>query len=530
MVLRQSTTEDARAARSAAGTAQWRPPLVLAGREIDDVVTRRVVSTVLARSDEPRGRRLDEVVHETIYTEQKRLATCAPDPRTGADREWVSWLRKELPRASGERLCELVYVIVERYLQEISGHFDRRVYTFATGVGTLAVGDHVVIEGEADTLCALAKVGTVILAPTHVSNLDSLVLGYAIYHLGLPPFAYGAGLNLFSNAFIGFFLRNLGAYTVDRTKTDPLYRATLKEYATVLLENGQHNLFFPGGTRSHSGAVEKQLKKGLLGTAAAAFRDALEASSPNPRIFVVPCTLNYPLVLEASSLVEGYLKTEGGPHYVDVRDEFDRPQSWIDFMRGLLEGDLQIRLRFGRPLDLVGNEVDADGTSRDPRGRVVDPAQYFVAEGSLAADAARDAAYTRNLEERVLGEYRRETVALATNVLAYVLFERLRRRFPQPDLFRFLRGLGAEVGMPVAEILTDVARVQDELARLETAGAIRVSNDLRGADPETTVREALATFGIYHSAPVIARRNGELYVGDPNLLFYYRNRLEGYGL
>ncbi len=530
MVLRQTTTGDARAARFGATAARKRPPQVLAGAEIVNVVARRVVGTVLARSEEPRGHRLDEVVHETIYTEQKRLASCAPDPRTGADREWVSWLRKELPRASGERLSELVYAIVERYLQEISGHFDRRVYRFATGVGALTVGDHVVIEGETEALRSLAKVGTVIIAPTHVSNLDSLVLGYAIYRLGLPPFAYGAGLNLFSNAFIGFFLRNLGAYTVDRTKSDPLYRATLKEYATVLLEKGQHNLFFPGGTRSHSGAVERHLKKGLLGTAAAAFRDTLEAGSPNPRIFVVPCTLNYPLVLEASSLVEGFLKTEGGPHYVDVRDEFDRPQPLIDFARGLLESDLQIRLRFGHALDLVGNEVDPDGTSRDPRGRAVDPARYFVADGHLAADATRDAAYTRNLEEQLVASYRRETVTLATNVLAYVLFERLRLNFPQPDLFRFLRGLGPEVGVSVSEILSDIARVQAALIELETAGAIRVSSDLRRADPERALEQALTTFGTYHAAPVVTRSNGELHVGDPNLLFYYRNRLEGYGL
>ena len=43
--------------------------------------------------------------------------------------------------------------------------------------------------------------------------MDSLVLGYAIYRLGLPPVIYGAGLN-FSNLLVGF-MHNLGAYTVD---------------------------------------------------------------------------------------------------------------------------------------------------------------------------------------------------------------------------------------------------------------------------------------------------------------------------
>ena len=40
----------------------------------------------------------------------------------------------------------------------------------------------------------------------------------ALFRLGLPPYTYGAGLNLFSNKMIGFFMHNLGAYKVDRRK------------------------------------------------------------------------------------------------------------------------------------------------------------------------------------------------------------------------------------------------------------------------------------------------------------------------
>jgi hypothetical protein len=52
------------------------------------------------------------------------------------------------------------------------------------------------LQGELRALRALATRGTIILAPTHVSNVDSLVMGLVIHRLGLPPFAYGAGLNL----------------------------------------------------------------------------------------------------------------------------------------------------------------------------------------------------------------------------------------------------------------------------------------------------------------------------------------------
>src|SRR5262249_50093218 len=220
---------------------------------------------------------LEEVAYETLYTERSRLAEAGPDLPPGLDRTFISWLRAELARGDEERSRDLVRAIVEYYVREIAGHFDRRVYGVAVqvvpravsallhgaplrGGGLFDIDDRVLIEGEVAALQALARVGTVILAPTHVSNLDSLVMGWIIHRLGMPPFAYGAGLNLFSRAVIGFFMRHLGAYTIDRRKTDPLYRATLKEYATVLLARGQHNLLFPGGTRSRSGAVERTLK------------------------------------------------------------------------------------------------------------------------------------------------------------------------------------------------------------------------------------------------------------------------------
>ena len=45
-----------------------------------------------------------------------------------------------------------------------------------------------------------------------------------------------------------------------------LYKEVLKTFSQVILERGMHSIFFPGGTRSRSGAVERKLKLGLAGT------------------------------------------------------------------------------------------------------------------------------------------------------------------------------------------------------------------------------------------------------------------------
>jgi glycerol-3-phosphate O-acyltransferase len=524
---------------------------VLDGDDIADTVARRVVSRALSTAGAPNHPRLDELAHETVYAERTRLAAADGDPRTAADREFVTWLRHELAHSDDNRQRELIAHVVGRYVAEISGHFDRRVYGVATRVVpfTLSallrgfghgeglpdprlfdVDERVVIEGELSTLRALTKIGTVVLAPTHVSNLDSLVLGSAIYRQGLPPFAYGAGLNLFSGGAMGFFMRNLGAYTVDRKKADPLYRDTLKEYVTVLLERGQHNLFFPGGTRSRSGALETHLKLGLLGTTATAFKNALIAHSARPQIFVVPCTITYPLVLEAETLVEDYLREEGGAQYIDARDEFDRPRRWLDFLAGLMKLDHRVYVTIGRPVDVVGNEVDEQGISHDPRGRPLDASRYFLVNGKVETDDARDAAYTRLLASRLLSAYKRDNLALPTSVTAFVVLALLRKERREPDLFRFLRGISPDASLSVASVTAELGRAMDQLRRLTADSSIRSSETLARASPDATLSESLKTFATYHATKVIERRGDRIVVGDVNLLFYYGNRLSGYTL
>jgi glycerol-3-phosphate O-acyltransferase len=329
---------------------------------------------------------------------------------------------------------------------------------------------------------------------------------------------------------MGFFMRNLGAYTVDRTKTDPLYRDTLKEYVTVLLEHGQHNLFFPGGTRSRSGALESHLKLGLLGTTATAFRNALVARSAQPRIFVVPCTITYPLVLEAATLVEDYLRAEGGAHYIDARDESDHPRRWFDFLAGLTKLDHRVYVTIGRPLDVIGNEVDERGTSHDPHGKPLDPSRYFLVNGKVEADDARDKAYTRLLASSLVSAYRRDNLALPTSATAFVVLALLRKERREPDLFRFLRGVSPDASVSVDSVIRELGRLMGEIRKLTADSSIRSSETLGGSPPDAVLAESLRTFATYHPTKVIERRADRLVVGDVNLLFYYGNRLSGYAL
>ena len=512
----------------------------------------RVFDSVVERARERSGPPVVEVVNESLYHERERLRRHGGTPRDAADRAFVTRLRRALPRANESEARRLLRELLDRYVSEILGHFDPRVYAVATRVLPTALGallnglsprrlagglrelptldKQLVIEGEVDRFRRFAERGTCVLAPTHSSNLDSVILGYVIYKLGLPPFVYGAGLNLFSNPMMGFFMGHLGAYTVDRLKTDPLYKATLKEYATVTLEQGRHSLFFPGGTRSRAGTMERRLKLGLLGCSLVAYRNNLIRRRKDPKLFVFPCTITYPLVLEGATLIEDHLRREGRARYIIVDDEFSRWRRWVDFVRGLFSLDLRIHVRIGEPLDPFGNDVDEDGASLDPKGRSIEPELYLKSNGEITVDPARDAEYTRSLADRLLDRYSCNNVILPTNVLAEAVLSMLRRQSHQPDLYRFLREVEPESTLGLPEVEEEVERLVTELRRLSDRGAIQLGPVVASGDARRIVRQALRSYGVYHNPVPIERRGVRLHICDATTTLYYRNRLDGYPL
>lgn len=527
---------------------------MLSADEVAKVVS-EVTGRIIERASAPgtSERALAERINETLWWEHDRLSKPdANDDDALADREFYAQIRRALPKVSAGERARLLEKIVHRYANEIAGNFNPTVYSLATRVGppmlsALLTGlsprrllqrealprldQHVLLDGNYARLARLAERGTLVVTPTHSSNLDSLVLGFAIHELGLPPLTYGAGLNLFRNPIIGKFMHNLGAYTVDRRKRDPLYKQTLKEYCSVSIEFGQDNLFFPGGTRSRSGSIERKLKKGLLGCSLAAYRNNLVRHRERPSVFIVPCAISYPLVLEASTLIEDWLAEAGKSRYIIVDDEFSRWERWLDFLRGMFALDLKIHIRFGQPVDPFGNSVDDDGVSLDPRGRPIDPSGYLKVGGEVVDDPARDAEYTRALEQRILREFARENVIHPTHVLAFACFELLRRNQPPDrDLYRFLGSLGPEQSLAMPAVEDELERCLEQLGEWARDDRIRLSEVVASGDVAEVTRAALRSFGTYHKRPVIQRRGVRLHFADANLLFYYRNRLDGYGL
>lgn len=524
-------------------------------KEDQERILAELVSRVVRRAGDAArsgGPSLDEVLADSVYHEVRRLKDAGEDRAARDDRRFWNDVKRRMPRAGERAHLDLLSSIVDRYGREIAGHFDERVYDAVTRAGEPLLGlllnavspkrivtsfpqlpridDALLVQGEVEQLRRLHEVGTVVLVPTHVSHMDSIAVGWALWKLGLPPFLYGAGLNLFSNPILGFFLRNLGAYTVDRRKQDPLYKEVLKQYATLTLENGFDNIFFPGGTRSRSGALEKKLKLGLLGTGVAAYVENLKRGRPQPKIFVVPATLSFQLVLEAETLVDDFLKEVGKSRYIITDDEFSRPRTVFDFVQRLFSHDSKIYFTVGRALDPFGNFVDENGESLDPHGRVVDPAKYVLRDGVPVHDAQRDAEYTREVGEQLVDAYARDFVIQSTHVCARAVFTLLRRANAGVDLVRLLRAGGRVDDVELRDVHRETERLLLELRGLRARGGVRLAPIVESGHADDVVADGLAHFALFHSRAAATRRGDRVFATDRALLFYYQNRLEGYRL
>lgn len=498
---------------------------------------------------------LDLLLGESLYSERFRLkrekSTLFTRTRYENDKALWSRVQNGLLRSTVEvDRKSLLRMVIKNYAEEIGGHFDPNVYRVATravpwGMSWLlnaasvqrflpwgmreALASRLEVLGEVPLLQKLANQGTILLVPTHQSNIDSVLIGYLIYLMSLPPFSYGAGLNLYSNPLLSFFMSRLGAYTVDRKKNNGIYKEALKNYSVRILREGIHSIFFPGGGRSRSGAIESKLKLGLLGTGLEAQLQNLREGVEKPNVYIVPMVMSYHFVLEASSLIEDYLAEAGKHRFIIMDDESWQPRKVLNFFWKLFSAQSGITVRIGKPLDIFGNFVDEAGRSMGPNGTTIDPVRWLTTSGELRSEPQRDHEYTRELGVRLIERFHEGNTVLTSHLVAFSYFEALRKKYPDLDLYRFLRLSQAQRTILYPDFLLNAERCHRMVKEAVDRGELFLSNALQTLEVRSWVKDGVEQLGLLHDAAVIQIRDETVWTEDMNLLYYYRNRLCGYG-
>ena len=528
-------------------------------QEIVRAVAERTSAQILAKN--PGEKSIQDVLAKAVYLEKDRISSkpWSIDPKD--DKAFWDGIKKELVRleafADNDITEEAAVLerIVERYAREIAGHFDKNTYRFANRFVPFAFNrllnstrsrefirlfrnkrnllKRIHLVGETEQIRSLARKGTVIAVPTHISNIDSITIGWAISAIGLPAFLYGAGLNLFSVRFLAYFMKRLGAYKVDRRKKNSIYLETLKTYSTEVIERGGHSLFFPGGTRSRSGELESNLKLGLLGTALEAQRQHIIQADSNEfrRIYVVPVTLNYSFVIEAPQLIDEHLRQVGKERYFIQADRYSSSYKLLKFIYRFFSSSADFTIAFGQAMDIFGNKVDEDGNSIDEFGNKIDIRDYFRSNGVLVEDVQRDNEYSRMLSEKIVQAYRVNNVAMPAHIVSFAAFHIFQQMHTTSDLYSVLRMPAEFRRIPYQKLLQSVKNLQDELVRMSEKGKIRIGA-LVEAEPEELLQYGLKSLGVYHAKKPLRKekKTGDIVCQDMKTLLFYHNRLTGYGL
>jgi glycerol-3-phosphate O-acyltransferase len=304
---------------------------------------------------------------------------------------------------------------------------------------------------------------------------------------------------------------------------------TLKAMSNLSIQRGTNTLFFPGGTRSRSGEVEKRLKMGLLGTAVEAQR-ALCARGEKNKIFIVPLTTSYHTVLEAPFLIHQHLQIEGKERYLKGRSEGNSAREWFKFIWQFFAKRSDIVLSFGKPMDIFGNFVDGEGVSRDKRNNVLNIEDYFNTEGSIKEDLQREGEYTRLLADKIVDRFHKENIVLSSHVVAFTAFNMLKEANDKLDLYALLRLPSDDFVFPLGTFTEAVAAVQTALFELAEKGRLQLSDPIH-LSADALVEDGVKNLGVSHvRKPLLINRKGDLESDDFNTLFFYHNRLENFGL
>jgi glycerol-3-phosphate O-acyltransferase len=181
-------------------------------------------------------------------------------------------------------------------------------------------------------------------------------------------------------------------------------------------------------------------------------------------------------------------------------------------------------------MDVMGNYVDEEGKSLDKWGRVVDTQEYFMSNGKVTVDAQREEEYTQMLGKRIVEEFHKINRVFSSHLVAFVAFELIQAKNAKLDLFDLIRLPQEDLVLNYEEFKAACQLVLDQIFELKAQGKIDAAPHLNRSMDEI-ITHGLDNVGMYHAKrPLIKDKSGNLTTEDMSLLYFYHNRLHGYGL
>jgi len=304
-----------------------------------------------------------------------------------------------------------------------------------------------------EKIAEYAKRHPVVLAPSHRSYFDFLILSTAFYANHLVPPHIAARENM---AFgpMGFLFRRVGAFFLRRSFDDPLYKAVFRSYASYLIREGFTQEFFIEGGRSRTGKMMPP-KLGLLNWNVDAF-----LSSARRDLFFVPIAITYERLVEEGAMVD---ELEGAAKSEESMMRLVKARKFLERRFGT------VHVSFGEPISLA----DALG---DRRERLAGDDSPERQEGRRE--------FIQTLGNRIVERINWAVIPNATAVASCAMLGARARGLFRSELalrMQQLVDLLQLQGVRVTPALRqDASEFTDSIASMLSAGLLRATDDARG--------------------------------------------------
>jgi len=303
-----------------------------------------------------------------------------------------------------------------------------------------------------ERIAEYAKHHPLVLAPSHRSYFDFLIISAAFYENHLVPPHIAARENM---AFgpMGFIFRRAGAFFLRRSFDDPVYKEVFRAYVSYLIKEGFTQEFFIEGGRSRTGRTLPP-KLGLLAWDVDAF-----LRSARRDLFIVPIAISYERLVEEGAMVG---ELEGGAKSDESMLGLVRARKYLQRRFGT------VHVNFGEPISLA----DALGDRRE----------RLAGDGETVAEELR--LFVQTLGNRIVERINWAVVPNATAIAACAVLggrarglfrsELVQRMQQVVDLLRL-----QDVRLTPA-VLQDEGEFRESIASMLRSDLLRSTEDPRG--------------------------------------------------
>jgi len=134
------------------------------------------------------------------------------------------------------------------------------------------------------------------------------------------------------------------------------------------------------------------------------------------------------------------------------------------------------------------------------------------------------------LSKKIVAQYSKIARVFSSHLIAFVAFEIINKHNKKLDLFSLLRLPEEDLVISYNEFRSTCQKIKNKIEERIKEGRMSQAEHMEDSIDDI-IDHGLLNLGMYHSKrPLIKTDDGNITTMDMNLLYFYRNRLDGYGL